>query len=96
MKNAAQFRSELKHHAGVPTVCIFGYGLKTLMGVLVERDLAGVCTKVDMSHENGGDSTVPESSATLESTEIHPIRQYHRTLHVDNDVRKRLKIELTR
>jgi hypothetical protein len=49
-----------------------------------------------MSHEDGGDSTVPESSATLEGTEIHPIRQYHGTLHVDNDVRKRLKIELTR
>ena len=96
LKNAAQFRSELKHHMTVPTVCIFGYGLKTLMGVRVERNSAGICTKVDMSHEDGGDSTVPESSATLEGTEIHPIRQYHGTLHVDNDVRKRLKIELTR
>jgi pSer/pThr/pTyr-binding forkhead associated (FHA) protein len=96
LKNAAQFRNELKHRVAVPTVCIFGYGLKTLMGVRVERNSAGVCTKVDMSHEDGGDSTVPESSATLEGTEIHPIRQYHGTLHVDNDVRKRLKIELTR
>ncbi|HEV1286816.1 MAG TPA: FHA domain-containing protein [Bryobacteraceae bacterium] len=96
LKNAAQFRTELKHRVAVPTVCIFGYGLKTLMGVRVERNSAGVCTKVDMSHEDGGDSTVPESSATLEGTEIHPIRQYHGTLHVDNDVRKRLKIELTR
>jgi hypothetical protein len=80
----------------VPTVCIFGYGLKTLMGVRVERDSAGVCIKVEMTNGEGGDSTVPESSATLEGTEIHPIRQYHGTLHVDNDVRKRLKIELTR
>lgn len=96
LKNAAQFRSELKHRATVPTVCIFGYGLKTLMGVRVERNSSGICTKVDMTNDEGGDSTVPESSATLEGTEIHPIRQYHGTLHVDNDVRKRLKIELTR
>lgn len=96
LKNAAQFRSELKHRAGVPTVCIFGYGLKTIMGVRVERDSSGVCTKIEMTNEDGGDSTVPEPSATLEGTEIHPIRQYHGTLHVDNDVRKRLKIELTR
>lgn len=96
LKNAAQFRAELKHRAGVPTVCIFGYGLKTIMGVRVERDSSGVCTKLEMTHDEGGDSTVPEPSATLEGTEIHPIRQYHGTLHVDNDVRKRLKIELTR
>ena len=96
LKNAVQFRAELKHRVAVPTVCIFGYGLKTLMGVRVERNSAGVCTKVEMTNDDGGDSTVPESSATLEGTEIHPIRQYHGTLHVDNDVRKRLKIELTR
>jgi pSer/pThr/pTyr-binding forkhead associated (FHA) protein len=96
LRNAAQFRSVLKHKASVPTVCIFGYGLKTLMGVRVERNSSGVCTKVEMTNDDGGDSTVPESSATLEGTEIHPIRQYHGTLHVDNDVRKRLKIELTR
>jgi len=96
LKNAAQFRTELKHRVAVPTVCVFGYGLKTLMGVRVERNSAGICTKVEMSNEDGGDSTVPESSATLEGTEIHPIRQYHGTLHVDSDVRKRLKIELTR
>ncbi len=96
LKNAAQFRAELKHRVSVPTVCVFGYGLKTLMGVRVERNSAGVCTKVEMTNDDGGDSTVPESSATLEGTEIHPIRQYHGTLHVDNDVRKRLKIELTR
>jgi pSer/pThr/pTyr-binding forkhead associated (FHA) protein len=96
VKNAAQFRTELKPRASVPTVCIFGYGLKTLMGLIVERESSGLCTKVDLIHGEGGDSTVPESSATLEGTEIHPIRQYHGTLHVDNDVRKRLKIELTR
>jgi pSer/pThr/pTyr-binding forkhead associated (FHA) protein len=96
LRNAAQFRAELKHRVSVPTVCVFGYGLKTLLGVRVERNSSGVCTKVEMTNADGGDSTVPESSATLEGTEIHPIRQYHGTLHVDNDVRKRLKIELTR
>ena len=77
-------------------MCIFGYGLKTLTGVCVERDDSGICTKVSLNHEGGGDTSVPESSATLEGAEIHPIRQNHGTLHVDSDVRKRLKIELTR
>ena len=96
LRNAAQFRAELKPRPGVPTVCIFGYGLKTLTGVRVDRNASGVCTNLQMTNENLGDSSVPESSATLGGTEIHPIRQYHGTLHVDNDVRKRLKIELTR
>ncbi len=32
----------------------------------------------------------------LEGSEIHPVQQYHGSLFVDNDVKMRLKLELTR
>jgi hypothetical protein len=39
---------------------------------------------------------VPESSAILKGSEIHPVRQYHGALYTDNDVKMRLRLELTR
>ena len=96
LKGAAELRAELHGPSAVPMVCIFGYGMKTLMGVRAERDAVGLCTRLEPINDLAGDGTVPESSATLDSAEIHPIRQYHGTLHVDNDVRKRLKVELNR
>jgi len=93
---AAEFRQELRGPSAVPTLCIFGYGMKTIMGLRAERNLSGSCTRIEPVFEEAGDGTVPESSATIENAEIHPIRQYHGTLHVDNDVRKRLKVELNR
>jgi len=39
---------------------------------------------------------VPERSAVLDGTEIHPVQQYHGSLFVDNDVKMRLKLELSR
>jgi hypothetical protein len=61
----------------------------------MERDAEGRCVKSEIVFDNSGDGTVPESSAILEGAEIHPVRQYHGTLHVDQDVKKRLKVELT-
>jgi hypothetical protein len=46
--------------------------------------------------EPSGDSTIPEQSAVLPGSEIHPVQQYHGSLFVDNDVKMRLKLELTR
>jgi hypothetical protein len=46
--------------------------------------------------EPSGDSSVPERSAVLPQTEIHPVQQYHGTLFNDNDVKMRLKLELLR
>ncbi len=46
--------------------------------------------------EPGGDGTIPEHSAVLEGSEIHPVRQQHGALFVDSDVKMRLKLELTR
>ena len=96
LASSRDFRAALKGPPSVPTVCIFGYGLKTVTHLKIERGPDGVCRKVDSLTETRGDTTIPESSAILPGTEIHPVRQYHGTLHADSDVKMRLKIELTR
>jgi pSer/pThr/pTyr-binding forkhead associated (FHA) protein len=96
LRFGAELHAELGKRSSVPAVCIFGYGMKTATHVRIERDGAGACQKSDVQFEPGGDGTVPESSAILDGAEIHPVRQYHGTLHVDQDVKKRLKVELTR
>lgn len=96
LKTAREFRAELGTRSSVPTVCIFGYGLKTITDVNVIRDAGGCCTKTEYRIDQNGDGTVTEPSAILDATEIHPVEQFHGTLHVDNDVKKRLVLELTR
>jgi hypothetical protein len=86
----------MKGPLSVPTVCVFGYGLKTVTNVNIDRGGDGVCRKIECTTESAGDTTIPESAAILPGTEFHPVRQYHGTLHADNDVKMRLKIELTR
>lgn len=93
---AREFRRELGNTTSVPTLSIFGYGLKTAMQLHIQRDQEGVFHKASINVEPGGDSSVPESSAILPRTEIHPVRQFHGTLFNDNDVKMRLKLELTR
>jgi len=94
LRQARAFRAELGTRAVVPTVCIFGYGLKTLERVIVrghgEEWWAG-----DVEVEMGdGDGTIPTCSAVLEDAEIHPVHQSHGALYVDEDVRVRLRYEL--
>jgi pSer/pThr/pTyr-binding forkhead associated (FHA) protein len=96
LKAAAEFRSELRGRNTVPTVCIFGYGLKTATAARAERDANGNLSGIEEICEKSGDGMVPEVSATIKGADVHPIRQYHGTLHGDNDVKKRLKVELTR
>lgn len=96
VRTAAQFRSELRPSPAVPTVCVFGYNLKTVTSLHVERNGSGMCDVVEGVIDLGGDGSIPESSATFQGVEIHPVQQYHGTLHVDQDVKKRLKLELTR
>lgn len=93
---AREFRTELGARSRVPTICIFGYGLKTTTKVRLECDAAGLCRSVSSLSEPVGDGTVPERSACLEGTEIHPVRQHHGVMFADSDVKKRLKLELTR
>jgi len=69
--------------------------MKTTTRVDVKRDIDGRWQHVSFSEELAGDTSVPESSAILPGSDIHPVRQYHGSLYVDNDVKMRLKVELT-
>ncbi len=96
LRRAQEFRHELGTRSGVPTVSIFGYGIKTITSAKIERESGGVCRKLDITVEPKGDDSIPEQSGVLEGTEIHPVQQYHGSLYVDNDVKMRLKMELMR
>ena len=91
---AREFRRELGMKSSVPTLSVFGYGLKTAAQMKIQRALDGSFKKVLIDIQLNGDSSVPESSAVLPKTEIHPVQQYHGTLFNDNDVKMRLKLEL--
>jgi pimeloyl-ACP methyl ester carboxylesterase len=93
---AREFRRELGTTSSIPTLSIFGYGLKTAIEIKIQSDLNGIIQKAFIGIEPSGDSSVPESSAVLPRTEIHPVRQYHGTLFNDKDVKMRLKLELLR
>ncbi|MBC7878019.1 MAG: FHA domain-containing protein [Anaerolineales bacterium] len=96
LRAAREFHRELGIKTSVPTLSIFGYGLKTAMQMRVQRDSYGVFHKALIDVQPSGDSSVPESSAVLPKTEIHPVQQYHGTLFNDKDVKMRLKLELMR
>ena len=96
LRMARQFRRELGRSVSVPSVTIFGYGIKTITGLSVRRDTNGIYQFVDSVLENIGDDTVPEVSAVIDTCEIHPVKQHHGMLFTDNDVKMRLKLELTR
>jgi len=96
LRLGSEFRRELGVRSSIPAVSIFGYGLKTPSDLILIKDAAGKITKVDYRSERNGDSTIVESSTVLEGSEIHPVQQYHGSLFVDNDVKMRLKVELTR
>lgn len=91
-----EFRSELGTTASIPCVSIFGYGLKTISDVSIVRDTDGKLLNVDYQSKNVGDGTILEQSAFLSGSDIHPVHQHHGSLFVDNDVKMRLKLELTR
>jgi pSer/pThr/pTyr-binding forkhead associated (FHA) protein/pimeloyl-ACP methyl ester carboxylesterase len=93
---ARSFRRELGTTSSVPTVSVFGYGLKTKLRVNIHRGLDGLWQKVDFVEDTAGDLSVPSGSAVLKDSEIHPVLQEHGSLYVDDDVRMRLKVELTR
>jgi pSer/pThr/pTyr-binding forkhead associated (FHA) protein len=91
-----EFRHELGTTASAPCVSIFGYGLKTIADVSVVRDAQGKLQKVAYVSGAIGDGSVLEQSAFLPGSDIHPVHQHHGSLFVDNDVKMRLKLELTR
>ena len=91
-----EFRRELGTRCSIPAVSIFGYNLKTVSGLTILGDLLGKITHVDYKIEQAGDDTILQRSSMLVGTEIHPVQQHHGSLFVDNDVKMRLKVELTR
>jgi pimeloyl-ACP methyl ester carboxylesterase len=96
LRSARSFRRELGTTSSVPAVSIFGYGLKTILRAKVHRRPDGQWQNVDFVEDTAGDQSVPSGSAVLKGSEIHPVLQEHGSLYVDDDVRMRLKVELTR
>jgi pimeloyl-ACP methyl ester carboxylesterase len=94
LRDGAAFFSELGVTTSVPTVCVFGYGLKTPVRLVVDRDDDGAWVGTKMEVADRGDDTIPQESAVLEGAEIHPVRQHHGVLYTDADVRMRLRLEL--
>jgi pSer/pThr/pTyr-binding forkhead associated (FHA) protein len=91
-----EFRQELATTTSIPSVSVFGYGIKTMSSVSVQRDPDGTIKDVRYQSEEKGDSSVLEQSAFMPGSEIHPVHQHHGSLFVDNDVKMRLKLELLR
>jgi hypothetical protein len=96
LRSARQFRQELGMRSSIPAISIFGYGLKTISNISFFKPEVGRLRDIVYKMEPSGDSTIPEQSAVLPGSEIHPVQQYHGSLFVDNDVKMRLKLELTR
>ncbi len=96
LRSARHFRKELGNRSSVPALSIFGYGNKTLMNFEVERRSDGSWRSISPDSLEQGDDTIPEFSAILEGSDIHPVQQYHASLYIDSDVKMRLKVELTR
>lgn len=96
LHDARTFRRELGSRSSVPAVCIFGYGVPTITGAVVKRNERGAFAGADFVTAETGDGTIPDSSALLKQAEIHPVKQHHGSLYTDNDVKMRLKVELTR
>lgn len=96
LRSARQFRQELGRTSSIPTLSVFGYGIKTISHITVRRSEGGGLSNVTPVITPSGDSSILEKSAVLEGSEIHPVQQYHGSLFVDNDVKMRLKIELTK
>jgi pSer/pThr/pTyr-binding forkhead associated (FHA) protein len=96
LRSARQFRQELGMRSSIPTISIFGYGIKTILDLSFVKSDMGRLSNIVYKQGQSGDSSVPERSAVLPGSEIHPVQQYHGSLFVDNDVKMRLKLELTR
>jgi pSer/pThr/pTyr-binding forkhead associated (FHA) protein len=96
LKMAQDFRKELGAKSSVPAVSIFGYGYKTAVRANIVRRKNRSWKSVTFDEKNAGDLSVPAGSAVLKDSEIHPVFQEHGALYVDNDVKMRLKVELTR
>ena len=95
VRNASAFRAELGNRSSVPSVCVFGYGFKTITDVTMTREPLGGSRVEEFIFTDRGDGMIPEASAVMPGAKIHPVRQRHSALFMDADVKMRLKLELT-
>jgi hypothetical protein len=95
LQMSRDFRKEPGSTVSIPSVSIFGDGIKTIADVSVIRDCKGKFQYVDYLRKDIGDGSALEQSAFLPGSDIHPLHQHHSALFVDKDVRMRLKLELT-
>lgn len=96
LRAGRQFRRELAGKPEIPSLSIFGYGLKTTTAISLKRDENGRFKDINYRSEPSGDNTILEKSSILPGTEIHPVQQHHASLFIDSDVKMRLKLELAR
>jgi pSer/pThr/pTyr-binding forkhead associated (FHA) protein len=97
LRNALAFHQELSARSKTSTICIFGYGMPTITGAVLENPSPdGFWERIHLKMTEQGDDTIPEVSARMPNSEIHPVHQHHASLYADNDVKMRLKLELMR
>jgi pSer/pThr/pTyr-binding forkhead associated (FHA) protein len=94
LHNAKEFRSQLNPSARVPTLCIVGYGNKTVIKTKVHVHENGLWSETQLVEDEEGDNNVPVHSGILDGADIHPVQQSHGALYADNDVKYRLRLEL--
>jgi pSer/pThr/pTyr-binding forkhead associated (FHA) protein len=94
LRSAREFHREIGAQTSVPTVCIFGYGVKTVTRIEVNERSAEGWEKVRFMLEHAGDNRVAEKYGYLEGADIHPVKQHHGSLWNDNDVKMRIRMEL--
>ncbi len=56
LRGGREFRRELGVRSSIPAVSIFGYGMKTIASVTLQRSDAGEITKIDYRSEPTGNS----------------------------------------
>lgn len=95
LRSAWEFHQEIGQTTQVPTTCIFGYGIKTVDRIQVQKTAPdGTWQKVRFSIAPSGDDRVAERYGYLPGSEILPVRQRHGSIWNDADVKMRIKDEL--
>jgi len=91
-----ELRTELGTRSSVPTVSIFGYGLKTVTKSASTATRAGFAGASVQSANWPGTAAFPKEAPAWKELRSIRFARHHGVMFVDSDVQKRLKLELTR
>lgn len=94
LRMAREFHTELSAYAMVPTLSIFGFGVKTISTIQVARQGRDNWERIDLQVSPDGDGQVPTSSAILRGSEIHPVLPSQAALYLESEVLNRVTLEL--